>query len=39
MFFTKEELKEQLQEDFNLFAEYYNINSYGKWEKENYVSH
>ena len=35
--FTKEELKEQLNGDFDLFAEYYNINNYGKWEKENYV--
>ncbi len=35
--FNKEELKEQLNEDFDLFSEYYNINNYGKWEKENYV--
>ena len=35
--YTKEELKSQLNEDFELFAEYYNINSFGKWEKDNYV--
>jgi len=35
--FTKEELKEQLQSDFDLFSAYYNVNSYGKWEKDNYV--
>ncbi|MEX0995725.1 MAG: thioredoxin domain-containing protein [Flavobacteriaceae bacterium] len=35
--FTKEELQEQLQEDFPLFEDYYNINDYGEWEKKNYV--
>lgn len=35
--FNKEELQEQLAGDFKLFTEYYNVNSYGKWEKENYV--
>ena len=35
--FNKEELKLQLEEDFNLFSEYYNVTNYGKWEKENYV--
>lgn len=34
---TKAELKALLKEDFDLFTAYYNINSYGKWEKENYV--
>ncbi len=35
--YTKEELQELLKDDFNLFKEYYNINSYGKWEKGHYV--
>jgi hypothetical protein len=35
--FTKEELKQQLKSDFDLFSEYYNVNSFGKWEHENYV--
>ena len=35
--YTKEELKIQLEEDYNLFSEYYNINNFGKWEKEHYV--
>lgn len=35
--YTKEELKTLLQNDFNLFESYYNVNSFGKWEKENYV--
>ena len=35
--YTKEELKIQLEEDYDLFAEYYNINNFGKWEKEHYV--
>ncbi len=35
--FTKEELQTQLKEDYNLFAEYYNVNSFGKWENNNYV--
>ena len=30
--YTKEELAELLQEDFKLFATYYNINDFGKWE-------
>jgi len=34
---TIPELKEILKEDFDVFAEYFNINSYGKWEKDNYV--
>ncbi|MFN0728281.1 thioredoxin domain-containing protein [Polaribacter gochangensis] len=32
----KEELQILLKEDFNLFSEYYNINSYGFWEHNNY---
>ncbi len=34
---TKEELKKLLGDDYELFSSYYNINSYGFWEKENYV--
>ncbi len=34
---TKEELKEILKDDYKLFKDYYNVNSYGFWEKENYV--
>lgn len=34
---TKQELEQLIGEDFSLFKEYYNINSYGKWEKEHYV--
>jgi uncharacterized protein YyaL (SSP411 family) len=34
---TKEELETLLGEDFPLFKEYYNINAYGKWEKDHYV--
>lgn len=34
---NKEELETILLEDFELFKEYYNINSYGKWEKDHYV--
>lgn len=30
---TKTELENVLQGDFNLFAEYYNINDYGEWEE------
>lgn len=33
----KEELKKLLNEDYTLFSEYYNINPYGFWEKDNYV--
>jgi len=33
----KEELKTLLNEDYNLFADYYNINNYGLWEHKNYV--
>ena len=34
---TKEELKVILQEDFELFKSYYNINSTGKWENNHYI--
>ena len=33
----KEELETNLKADYKLFADYYNINNYGFWEKENYV--
>lgn len=33
----KEKLKELLENDYNLFADYYNINNYGLWEHGNYV--
>ena len=32
--FTQEELKSELGDDFDLFADYYNINDYGLWEEE-----
>jgi uncharacterized protein YyaL (SSP411 family) len=34
---TKEALKELLDEDFQLFSDYYSINDYGFWEHDNYV--
>lgn len=34
---TKAELKFLLGDDFNLFSKYFNVNSFGHWEKENYV--
>ncbi len=34
---TKEELKQLLGPDYDLFKDYFNINSYGLWEKGNYV--
>lgn len=35
---TKDELKQLLNDtEFQLFSEYYNINSYGHWEHGNYV--
>jgi len=34
---TKEELQTILGNDFELFSHYYNINSYGLWEHQNYV--
>lgn len=33
----KEELKRILEGDFEIFEEYFNINSYGLWEEDNYV--
>ena len=33
---TKKELQEVLKNDFELFSDYYNINSYGFWEHNNY---
>lgn len=33
----KPELKKLLKDDFELFSDYYNINSFGKWEDEKYV--
>lgn len=35
--FTQEELEDLLEDDFKIFREYYNVNSYGKWEHNNYV--
>lgn len=35
--FTSEELQTLLQDDFTIFGEYYNINTYGKWENNRYV--
>ena len=34
---TKAELQELLKEQFNLFADYFNINQKGFWEHENYI--
>ncbi len=34
---TKEELSTLLKDDYQLFSNYYNVNSYGFWEKDNYV--
>ena len=34
---TKEELKTILKDDFDLFSDYYNVNSFGFWEHNNYV--
>jgi uncharacterized protein YyaL (SSP411 family) len=33
----KEELKAALNEDYELFAAYYNVNERGFWEHENYI--
>ncbi|MBZ9729535.1 thioredoxin domain-containing protein [Salegentibacter sp. JZCK2] len=33
----KEELQALIKEDFKIFEAYYNINSFGKWEENNYV--
>jgi len=34
---TKKELQAIIGSDYDLFADYYNVNQYGHWEKENYV--
>jgi uncharacterized protein YyaL (SSP411 family) len=34
---TREELQKLLGSSFEIFGEYYNINSYGLWEEDNYV--
>ncbi|WP_299366295.1 thioredoxin domain-containing protein [Winogradskyella sp.] len=34
---TQQELKSLLEDDFELFKAYYNINAVGNWEKDNYV--
>tara|TARA_R110002012_G_scaffold68372_3_gene177703 strand:- start:38191 stop:40296 length:2106 start_codon:yes stop_codon:yes gene_type:complete len=34
---TKEELTQLLGDDYEVFQEYFNINSYGLWEESNYV--
>jgi len=34
---TKENLKAILGDEYDLFSTYYNINTYGKWEVDNYV--
>jgi len=34
---TKDELKEILKNDYKLFADFYNVNEYGYWEKGQYV--
>ncbi|HET8809015.1 MAG TPA: thioredoxin domain-containing protein [Flavobacteriaceae bacterium] len=34
---NKTELKSILKENFDVFAEYYNVNDYGFWEDNNYV--
>lgn len=34
---TKDELKKILKGDFDLFKSYYNINTTGKWEKDQYI--
>ncbi len=34
---TENQLKNLLAKDFELFKDYFNINSYGHWEHENYV--
>lgn len=35
--YTAQELKSQLGTDFDLFAAYYNVNNFGKWEDGKYV--
>ena len=33
----KEDLKDILKNDYDLFKDYYNINELGEWENENYI--
>lgn len=35
--FTQQEIEDLIGDDFNVFQEYYNINSYGEWENRQYV--
>jgi uncharacterized protein YyaL (SSP411 family) len=35
--FTQVELEKLLAKDFELFKEYYNVNSFGKWENDKFV--
>jgi uncharacterized protein YyaL (SSP411 family) len=35
--FTKAELKSVIDGDFDIFSDYYNITSFGKWEKDYFV--
>ncbi|UAB82506.1 thioredoxin domain-containing protein [Marixanthomonas sp. SCSIO 43207] len=35
--YSEEELKTLIKEDFEIFKTYYNINSFGKWEENQYV--
>ncbi len=35
--FTKNELKSSIGDDYELFSDYYNINSFGKWEADHFV--
>jgi uncharacterized protein YyaL (SSP411 family) len=34
---TKEELKQLLSKDFNMFSDYYSVNDLGYWENEHYI--
>ncbi|MES2591523.1 MAG: thioredoxin domain-containing protein [Bacteroidota bacterium] len=34
---TKEELQTVLQQNYDLFSDYYNVNSLGLWEHDNYI--
>ena len=34
---TKSELRELLNDDFDLFSEFFNVNEFGFWEDDNYV--
>ena len=35
--YTKEELQQELGDEYALFEDYYNVNDYGKWENDHYV--